>query len=484
MADREPNMDFGSAAEFHDTHEDAPPVARIILVASTAALGGFLFGYDTAVINGAVGAIREWSGVGDALLGFSVASALLGSAVGAWFAGPLANHYGRIMVMQVAAVLFFISGIGAGLPWDIWSLTFFRIVGGLAVGAASVIAPAYIAEISPARLRGRLGSLQQMAIVVGIFAALLVDYALAAAAGGASGRLWFGLQAWRWMFISEALPALLFGVLAGLIPESPRYLVSKNRLREAAHILGHFVSRRPPPEVKIADIQRTMQLETAQSLRDLRGPWLGLLPIVWVGILLSVFQQFVGINVIFYYSSVLWQAVGFTESNSLAITVITSVTNILTTIVAILLVDRLGRRPLLLIGSIGMAVTLGTMAFIFGTAPTQASGGGSVPVLSDAAGMVAVVAANLYVVFFGMSWGPVVWVLLGEMFNNRIRAYALAVAAAAQWIANFLVSQTFPALASAGLGVAYGIYAAMAFLSFVFVMAVVKETRGRELEDM
>lgn len=463
----------------------APPAARVVIVAATAALGGFLFGFDTAVINGAVAAIRSWAHVGDALLGFCVASALLGSAVGAWFAGPLANRYGRIAVMQVAAVLFFISGIGAGLPWDIWSLTFFRIVGGLAVGAASVIAPAYIAEISPAHLRGRLGSLQQMAIVTGIFAALLVDYALAAAAGGASGNLWLGLEAWRWMFICESLPALLYGVLAGMIPESPRYLVAKHRIKEAADILRHFVSRHPPPEVKIAAIQQTMQLESTQSIRDLRGPSLGLLPIAWVGILLSVFQQFVGINVIFYYSSVLWQAVGFTESNSLAITVITSVTNILTTLVAIVLIDRIGRKPLLLVGALGMTLSLGTMAYIFGTAPTHADAGGAmVPVLSATSGIVAVVAANLYVVFFGMSWGPVVWVLLGEMFNNRIRAYALALAAAAQWIANFAVSQTFPMLASAGLGLAYGIYAAMAFLALVFVALAVKETRGRELEEM
>ena len=333
-------------------------------------------------------------------------------------------------------------------------------------------------------MRGRLGSLQQMAIVVGIFAALLTDYALAAAAGGASGKLWFGLEAWRWMFLSEALPALIYGVFAGMIPESPRYLVAKHRLSEAAHVLYHFVSRRPPPEVKIAEIQQTMQVEGAQSLRDLKGPWLGLLPIVWVGILLSVFQQFVGINVIFYYSSVLWQAVGFTEANSLAITVITSVTNILTTLVAIVLVDRIGRKPLLLIGSLGMVAALGTMAFVFGTAPTQAAGSAMVPVLSDRNGMIAIVAANLYVVFFGMSWGPVVWVLLGEMFNNHIRACALAVAAAAQWVANFVVSQTFPALASAGLGFAYGTYATMALLSFVFVVRWVQETRGRELEDM
>ena len=484
MADRELGANPGSSNGSAGALADAPPVGRVVLIAAAAALGGFLFGYDTAVINGAVSAIKAWSHVGDALLGFCVASALLGSAVGAWFAGPLANRYGRIAVMQGAAVLFFVSGIGAGLAWEIWSLTFFRVVGGLAVGAASVIAPAYIAEVSPAHLRGRLGSMQQMAIVVGIFAALLADYALAAAAGGASGKLWFGLQAWRWMFISESLPALVYGVLAGMIPESPRYLVSKHRLKEAAEVLHHFVSRTPPPEVKIAEIQHTMRRESTQSLRDLLGPALGLQPIVWVGILLSVFQQFVGINVIFYYSSVLWQAVGFTESNSLAITVITSVTNILTTVIAIALIDRVGRKPLLLIGSVGMTVTLGTMAYIFGAAPTHAVNGSAVPDLGATGGVIAIIAANLYVVFFGMSWGPVVWVLLGEMFNNHIRAYALAVAAAAQWVANFVVSQTFPILASAGLGLAYGIYAGMAFLSFVFVARAVKETRGRELEDM
>ena len=286
------------------------------------------------------------------------------------------------------------------------------------------------------------------------------------------------------MFASAAVPALIYGVFAGLIPESPRYLVAKQRLQEAARVLERFVARRPPPEVKIAEIQQSMQSESTQSLQDIKGPAFGLLPVVWVGILLSVFQQFVGINVIFYYSSVLWQAVGFTEANSLAITVITSVTNILTTLIAIGLVDRLGRRPLLLIGSVGMAVALGTMAFVFASAPTQVVGDATVPVLGDTQGVVAIIAANLYVVFFGMSWGPVVWVLLGEMFNNRIRAYALAVAAAAQWVANFVVSQTFPALASAGLGFAYGIYAAMALLSFVFVVRYVQETRGRELEDM
>ena len=459
-------------------------VGKTFLIALSAAMGGFLFGFDTSVINGAVAAIRGWSGAGDVLLGFSVASALLGSAVGAWFAGPVADKYGRITVMQLAAVVFLVGSVGSGLAWDIWALTALRFLGGVAVGAASVIAPAYIAEVSPAHVRGRLGSLQQLAIVVGIFVALLCDYTLATAAGGAEKVLWLGLEAWRWMFISMAVPSIMYGVLASIIPESPRFLVSKKRIAEAAEVLRRFVGNRPPPRVKIAEIEHSIDLETRRSLRDLAGPRLGLLPIVWTGILLSVFQQFVGINVIFYYSSVLWQAVGFTEADSLIITVATSVTNILTTLVAIALIDRLGRKPLLLIGSAGMTLTLGTMACVFGTAPTEMVNGAMTPVLSGQAGIVAVTAANLYVVFFGVSWGPVVWVLLGEMFSNRIRAYALAVAAAAQWVANFVVSETFPSLASAGLGLAYGLYAAMAFISFLFVIRAVRETRGRELEEM
>jgi SP family sugar:H+ symporter-like MFS transporter len=232
---------------------------------------------------------------------------------------------------------------------------------------------------------------------------------------------------------------------------------------------------------KIEQIRLTLVRETKPSMRDLRGPAFGLLPIVWVGIGLSVFQQFVGINVIFYYSSVLWQAVGFTESNALLITVITSIVNVLTTLIAIATIDRLGRKPLLLIGSAGMTATLGVLALLFGTAPLNPEGQ---PVLSGAAGPTALVAANLYVVAFGMSWGPVVWVLLGEKFPNRIRAAALGVAAAAQWIANWVISTSFPPLADVGLGLAYGLYTASALLSFFFVWRWVRETKGMELEDM
>jgi SP family sugar:H+ symporter-like MFS transporter len=280
------------------------------------------------------------------------------------------------------------------------------------------------------------------------------------------------------MFLSLLVPALAYGTLALTIPESPRYLVAKEQLGEAATVLRRFVGG--DVDGKIREIIRTLAGKSDRgSFANIRGPKLGLLPIVWVGIGLSVFQQFTGINVIFYYSSVLWQAVGFSEQNALAITVITSVTNILTTIVAIALVDRIGRRPLLLIGSIGQFVCLGVLAFVFGTAPVI----DGTPTLGSAA-PVALVAANLYVVFFGATWGPVVWVLLGEMFNNKIRAMALSVAAAAQWLANFVVSTTFPALSAVGLGLAYGVYTFFAFVSIFFVVRYVKETKGRELEEM
>jgi MFS transporter, SP family, sugar:H+ symporter len=452
--------------------------ARAVQLAAVAALAGFLFGFDTAVINGAVTAVRNEFEMSALMTGFVVSSALLGCVAGAWLAGRLADRWGRIKVMVLAASLFTISALGSGLALGPWDLTFWRVVGGLGVGAASVIAPAYIAEISPASIRGRLGSLQQLAIVTGIFVALLSDYALAAAAGGAAEELWLGLPAWRWMFLSEIVPAVAYGVLALGIPESPRFLVKQGLTEKAKEALGYIF--KSGIDERIKEIARTMSAETQSSFSDLRGPMLGLLPIVWVGILLSVFQQFVGINVIFYYSSTLWQQVGFAEADALAITVLTSITNILVTLVAIALIDKIGRRALLLTGSIGMTLSLGTMAYIFGTAPLV----GGEPVLGDTAGTVALIAANLFVVFFGMSWGPAVWVLLGEMFNNRIRATALGLAAAAQWLANFVVSTTFPTLADLSLAVAYGLYATFAFVSFFFVLKFVPDTKGRQLEDM
>ncbi len=450
-------------------------------IAAAAAVGGFLFGFDTAVINGAVDALTHHFALGPGISGFAVACALLGSAVGAWLAGPAADRVGRVRVMLVAAALFGVSSLGAGLAFSVWDLIGWRILAGVGVGIASVIAPAYIAEISPAAVRGRLGSLQQLAIVTGIFVALLCDAVAADQAGGAAGTLWLGLAAWRWMFLAGVVPSLVYGLLALALPESPRFLVARGRMGEAEAVLSRL-SADPPAAVRarISDMASSLVRATHPRLSDLRGPRLGLLPIVWVGILLSVFQQFVGINVIFYYSTSLWKTIGFSEGSSFTITVITSVTNIAVTIVAIAAIDKIGRKPLLIGGSAGMTVCLAAMAICF----SQATGSNGDLALPGAFGAVALVAANLFVVSFGVSWGPVVWVLLGEMFPNRIRAAALSVAAAAQWIANFVVSTTFPALAATGLALAYGIYALFALLSGFFVARTIRETRGRELEDM
>ncbi|HEY9833838.1 MAG TPA: sugar porter family MFS transporter [Stenomitos sp.] len=459
-----------------------PKISYVILIAGAAALGGFLFGFDTAVINGAVGALQKAYNASSGMTGFAVSSALLGSALGAFVAGPLADRQGRIKTMAMASVLFTLSGIGSGMAFGIWDFIFWRALGGIAVGMASVIAPAYIAEVAPAHLRGRLGSLQQMAIVVGIFMALLCDYFIALGAGGsAEAPFWFGVPAWRWMFWSEIPPAILYGVAALMIPESPRYLVAQGQDRKAAEVLAKVVGG--DVFSKVEEIRQTVNMERKPQFSDLLSRRGGLLPIVWVGMGLSILQQFVGINVIFYYSSILWQAVGFSERDSLLITVITGVVNIVTTFIAIASVDKFGRKPLLLLGSIGMTVTLGTLALVFGNAAIDPATGN--PSLTGSSGIIALLAANLYVVFFGFSWGPIVWVLLGEIFNNKIRAAALSLAASIQWIANFIVSTTFPPLLNTfGLGSAYGLYTIAAAISIFFVALSIKETKGKELEEM
>ncbi|TQR83155.1 sugar porter family MFS transporter [Mycobacterium hodleri] len=462
--------------------EDFSSGGTAVRIAGVAALGGLLFGYDSAVINGAVKSIEEQFEIGSIELGFAVASALLGAAVGAMTAGRIADKIGRIAVMKIAAVLFFISAIGTAFAPEVITLVVFRVVGGIGVGVASVIAPAYIAETSPPRIRGRLGSLQQLAIVLGIFLSFAVNTLLQTIAGGASENLWFGLEAWRWMFLVMMVPAVVYGVLSFTIPESPRYLVASHKIPEARRVLNLLLGEKNL-EITIDRIKETLEREDKPSWKDMRKPGgsvLSFYGIVWVGLGLSVFQQFVGINVIFYYSNVLWQAVGFSESEAAWSTVITSVINVLTTLIAIALIDKIGRKPLLLIGSSGMAVTLLTMSVIFANATVGADG---VPALPEGTDIIALIAANLFVVAFGMSWGPVVWVLLGEMFPNRIRAAALGLAAAGQWVANWLITVSFPELRS-HLGLAYGFYGLCAVLSGLFVWKWVMETKGVSLEDM
>ncbi len=451
-------------------------------LAVAAAVGGFLFGFDSSVINGAVDAIEGQFALDATVTGLVVAVALLGCALGAWSGGKLADRWGRTHVMLLGAILFFVSSILSAIAWSAWDLALWRFMAGVGIGIASAIAPAYIAEIAPAAMRGRLGSLQQLAITVGIFAALLSDQILATSAGSAANELWLGWEAWRWMFLVAVVPAAVYGFLAIGMPESPRFLVTRGKDAEARKVLSSVLGPDEDVDDRIAQIHRSIsEDEENAQLGSIKGDRLGLKPIVWVGIVMAIFQQFVGINVIFYYSTTLWQAVGFEESQAFTVSTITSVTNVAVTFIAIALIDKVGRRPLLLIGSAGMAVSLGVMAIAF----TQATGSGENVSLDGAWGVVALVAANAFVVFFGATWGPLMWVLLGEMFPNRIRAAALGVGAAANWIANFAITLTFPPmLQTFGPAIPYLMYAVFAVLSFFFVLAKIPETKGVELEDM
>jgi SP family sugar:H+ symporter-like MFS transporter len=452
---------------------------RVYALAIAAAVGGFLFGFDSSVINGAVDAIGEQFGLTAFIQGFAVAIALLGCALGAYIAGALADRMGRLKVMLIGAILFLVSSIGAGFAFGVIDFMVWRVIGGLGIGIASVIAPTYIAEVVPALVRGRLASFQQLAITLGIFAALLSD-ALLAGFDGKEGatQILLGIEAWRWMFIVGVVPSVVYGILALRLPESPRYLLSKGRNDEAKRVLSTVL---PKDEVspEVDRIKKAIDEDAEnQQKASLRGKALGLAPVVWIGLALSVFQQFVGINVIFYYSTTLWNAVGFKDS--FLISVISSVINVAVTFIAIAFVDKVGRRPMLLAGSAGMAITLALMAISFSQAQTS---DGAVT-LPQPWGIIALLAANGFVIAFGATWGPLVWVLLGEIFPNRIRAKALGVAASAQWIANFLITVSFPAISEVSLVLAYGLYAAFAFLSLVFVFFFVPETKGVKLEDV
>jgi sugar porter (SP) family MFS transporter len=446
--------------------------------ASVAAIGGLMFGYDISVTNRAVKALQANFHIGNAVLGFAAASVLMGAAAGAVFAGRVADRMGRLAMMKLAATLFFICGLGAGLASSIWMFVIFHTVGGIGIGFGSVAAPAYIAEISPPRFRGRLGSLQQLAIVCGIFGSLALTWLPFHLAGGSSGRLWLGLAAWRWTYLGEVIPALVWFALIFTIPESPRYLVARQQISQARRVLSTLLGDRDV-EPTISRITDTLEQEKPPSWRDLRKPTGGLYGIVWVGLGLAIFQQFVGINVIFYYSDVLWEAVGFGEKSSFTIALVTTGVNVVITLVAIALIDRVGRRPLLLAGSAGMALMLATMTVVF----TSASVVNGRPDLDTASGVIALVAADVFVIAFAISWGPVLWVLLGEMFPNRIRSAALGLASGVQWMATWTITVTFPALRHA-LGLAYGFYALCALLSLLFVWRWVRETNGMSLEDM
>jgi SP family sugar:H+ symporter-like MFS transporter len=394
----------------------------------------------------------------------------------------MADRFGRRAALFAAAILFGISAWGSGIATSSMEFVIYRLIGGFAVGGASVICPAYISEIAPAQYRGRLATLQQMAIVLGLFFAFLSNYLIAAAAGGASEILFLGFQAWQWMFWMELVPVVLFFAGLFLIPESPRYLVAAGRTAQAEAVLASL-SHPTDAAAKVQEIRVTLEANHRPSLRDLFDHTTQRLhPIVWVGIAIAALQQLVGINVVFYYGEVLWRAAGFSEAHALLINVIGGIINVSATVAAILLVDKVGRKPLLILGSIGMALFLGILAVVFGTAEVGPDGN---LLLGDMAGRAALVSANLYIVCFGITWGPVMWVLLGEMFPNQIRGAALSLAGLSQWITNFLITMTFPILLSGfGLGAAYSLYVVFAVISAFCAWKFVRETKGRTLEQM
>ncbi|MBK8186791.1 MAG: sugar porter family MFS transporter [Cellvibrio sp.] len=502
----------------------------VILITIIATIGGFLFGFDSGVINGTYDGLNQafslttgesvrsnlsiYLAFGSAILAtiglyfvrkelaliaaalfiwfmweaqddnsFRVASMLLGCAFGALIAGRAADKFGRWWVLMTSAVLFIISAWGSGIATGSVEFIIYRVIGGLAVGAASIICPAYISEVTPAHLRGKLSSIQQIAIISGLFFAFLSNYFLAKYAGGSTSMFWLDYETWRWMFWMELIPAFIFFFALFLIPESPRFLVSQGADAKAAKVLGNLYGAENA-EAKVQEIRSTLEQDHKPSFGDIVNKATNRVkPIVIIGFTLAVLQQFVGINVVFYYGAVLWQAAGFSESDALLTNVLSGAVSIAACFITFFFVDKIGRKPLLWFGSVGMAITLALVAFAFAGAPVDAAGKLQ---LSDSNGILALVAANLYVVFFNMSWGPVTWIMLGEMFPNQMRGSSLAIAGLGQWGANFLITWTFPILlaSSVGLAGAYGIYTFFSVLSVFFVFKYIQETKGKELEQM
>ncbi len=464
--------------EKQDTEQlNLPLIAMIVGVAT---LGGFMFGYDSGAINGTHKGLEQAFNLDAVSLGLATTSLLPGAALGAFMAGRLADILGRKRVMVIAAILFIVTALLSGAATGAIMFAAARFFAGAAVGAASVLSPAYISEVTPAHLRGRLSSIQQIMIVAGLFGAAAANLWLQTAAGSSLNDLW-GYPAWRWMFWAQAVPATLFLASLSLVPESPRYLVAKGRVDEARNVLTRLFGSASADRT-VGEIQSTLATDHQPSMKDLKDPATGKWrKIVWVGIGLAVFQQLVGINIVFYYGIMLWEAVGFTEAQAFQTQAINDAVSIGACILALMLIDKIGRKPLLIIGSVGMALTLGTMAYCFGNGELI----NDKLTLPGNLGTVAFYAAISYAAFFNLSWGPVMWVMLGEMFPNQMRGSALAVAGFAQWMANFIIASSFPwALKNLGLTSAYSFFTICAFISIFFVASMVKETKGKTLEEM
>ncbi|MCF2705790.1 sugar porter family MFS transporter [Arcanobacterium haemolyticum] len=457
---------------------------KLLQVSVAAALGGFLFGFDVAVINGTVGSFSGTEtgfGLDSLMTGVVVSIVSLGAAVGALIAGGAANRFGRVRVMITAAILFAISALMSGLSFDVWSLIGWRLVGGLGVGIAAVIAPAYIAEIAPADKRGRLGTLQQLAIAVGIFGAFISNFILVKLTGSADATALFGLTTWRWMFIVELVPALLYGLFVLRLPESPRYLVSINRDEEAARIIAE-TGADSDPEGRVREIKKSLATDHRPRFSDLKDPKYGLRPVVWVALAFAFLIQMAGINNVLLYATELWETVGFTGNTAVFIPVVTSVIGIVMTLIGMAVIDRVGRRPLLLWGAVGMfaMMILSAVSFMQGEITPE----GTLNLTGVWAAIALIAVHAVYVIFCG-TWGVVLWVFLGEIFPNQIRTAGLGLATTGNWIGGTLVTLLFPVLMQhLGLAGTYFSYAVVAAILIWLVARHIPETKGVELEDM
>jgi sugar porter (SP) family MFS transporter len=440
---------------------------RFVLMATlVATLGGLLFGYDTAVISGAIGYLTRRFSLDAQLQGWAVSSALVGCILGASVAGVLSDRAGRKRALIIAAMLFAVSAIGSALARDLTELAIARILGGLAIGAASMLSPLYISELAPARIRGRLVSLNQFAIVFGMLLVYFVNAYIARRGETIGGDLWNVTQGWRWMFGSEILPALLFFGLLFFVPESPRWLLKQGRRDDALRVLtavgGPEHARREMAEIVDAIAHEEPSL--GQLLRP------GMRVVLVIGIALAILQQVTGINTVLYYAPKIFESAGLGAAQAIAQTVIVGVVNLTFTVVAIMVVDRLGRKPLLLAASACMGVSL----FLLGGAF----------VLDRLEGPWVLLFVLMYVASFAVAMGPVVWVVLAEIFPTRIRGRAMSIATVCLWIACFGVSQLFPWMLERFEGKSFFIYAVMCVVAFVFVALVVPETKGKTLEEI
>lgn len=441
-----------------------------------ATLGGLLFGYDTAVISGAEKSIEAYLirplGLNSLIHGATVSSALIGCIIGGVISGVFSNWFGRRKTLLIAAVLFFVSALGSGFPEFIFfskghpsiglllTFNFYRIIGGVGVGLASAVSPMYISEIAPADIRGRLVSFNQFAIIFGMLVVYFVNW------GIAFGQSidWINDVGWRYMFASEAIPAALFGMLLFLVPETPRYLVLSNRDEKARSVLSRINADKLRAEAIFSEIKQSIGRTTERSRIFSYGKI-----VILIGILLSVFQQFVGINVALYYAPRIFESMGAAKDASMLQTIIMGFVNVVFTVVAILTVDKWGRKPLLITGSIGMAIGMFAISWLS---------------YNEIIGISTLVFIIIYTASFMMSWGPICWVLISEIFPNKIRGQAVAVAVGAQWAANYLISSTYPAMMEYSGALTYGFYGLMAVLSALFVWKMVPETKGKSLEEM